>query len=248
MWVSRETHQPRIVGIVQQFRFSFRFRRADESVSEFVATLRNPSAHCKFADGLSEMLRNRLVCGVSNEAMQLRLLVGTDLTFSKGPGNSSDHGDSHHKRIGFATVSESAVSQQGASPDRNQSRFNPQVLLMQEIWPQNAVQGCKWFKCGKVGHISPACRPQKAKSGQSSAREEKDSSAKSTREETLHVEAEVEYLMHYCQFRHSSLQGQCQGQWNLTEMGINTGASLSIINNKTFQVHASEAGYLGQPG
>ena len=57
---------------VQRFRFNSRFCHAEESVSEFVAALRHLTDHCKFGDGLSEMLCYSLVCGVNNEAMQRR--------------------------------------------------------------------------------------------------------------------------------------------------------------------------------
>ncbi|KAL1454687.1 hypothetical protein MTO96_043719, partial [Rhipicephalus appendiculatus] len=54
-----------------------------ESIADFVADLRRLSEHCEFGVSLEDMLRDRLVCGVRDEALQRRLLAETALDFKK---------------------------------------------------------------------------------------------------------------------------------------------------------------------
>ena len=70
---------PKPSAIVQRFRFNSRVQRPGESIADFVAELRRLSPDCEFGATLSEMLRDRLVCGVREERVQRRLLQ--ELTF-----------------------------------------------------------------------------------------------------------------------------------------------------------------------
>ena len=69
--------------IVQRFRFHTRVRKPGESVATFVAELRGLSEFCNFDNSLEKMLRDRLVCGINDPAIQKRLLAEPDLTFNK---------------------------------------------------------------------------------------------------------------------------------------------------------------------
>ena len=75
--------QPQPSVIVQRFNFHSRTRRTGEDVSTFVAELRRLSGHCNFGTALNDMLRDRLVCSISDQRIQRRLLAEPDLTFDK---------------------------------------------------------------------------------------------------------------------------------------------------------------------
>ena len=49
----------------------------------FVAELRKIAQYCDYGDVLSDMLRDRVVCGLANKAVQRRLLQEPTLTFEK---------------------------------------------------------------------------------------------------------------------------------------------------------------------
>ena len=70
-------------AIVQQFRFHSRTQKEGETVAEFIADLRKLSEHCKFANTLDDMLRDRLDCGIRDARIQRRLLAEPDLTLKK---------------------------------------------------------------------------------------------------------------------------------------------------------------------
>ena len=77
-------HNPKPSVIVQQFKFHSFFRKQGQSVANFVVELRQLSVHCDFGAVLDDMLRDRLVCGINNDAIQRRLLgETTPLSFKK---------------------------------------------------------------------------------------------------------------------------------------------------------------------
>ena len=67
---------------VQRFKFHTRCRRQGESVATYVSELRVLAEHCHVTD-LEEMLRDRLVCGISDDKTQNRLLSEAKLTYKK---------------------------------------------------------------------------------------------------------------------------------------------------------------------
>ena len=66
---------------------------AGGSVAQFVAELRRLATRCDFGEYLTEALRDRLVCGLSSEPAQRKLLgEGGALTFRKSHRDSADDG------------------------------------------------------------------------------------------------------------------------------------------------------------
>ncbi len=66
--------------IVERCKFHTIFRRVGESVATFVSELRSLLEFCNFGDTLEVMIRDRIVCGINDEAMQKRLLAEPKLT------------------------------------------------------------------------------------------------------------------------------------------------------------------------
>ena len=69
--------------IVERYKFHSRVRKAGESIATFVAELRSLSEYCNFGALLDDMIRDRLVCGVNDAAIQKRLLAEPAPTYSK---------------------------------------------------------------------------------------------------------------------------------------------------------------------
>ena len=81
--IVQKHHDPKPSVIVQRYRFNTCYCRVGESVSTYVAELRQLSNHCDFGPSLQQMLRDRLVCGIEDPKIQRRLLAEPDLTFDK---------------------------------------------------------------------------------------------------------------------------------------------------------------------
>ena len=69
--------------IAEQFKFHSRVRQAGELIATYVAELRLLSEYCNFDVTLDDMLRDCLVRGMNNGAIQKHLLAQTDLTYKK---------------------------------------------------------------------------------------------------------------------------------------------------------------------
>ena len=76
-------HNPKPSVVVQRFKFNTRVRQGGESIAKFVAELQQLSEFCELGETLSDMLRDRLVCGIGDTQIQRRLLAEPELTLSQ---------------------------------------------------------------------------------------------------------------------------------------------------------------------
>jgi len=74
---------PKPSPIVKRYEFNSRCQREGESIATYVAELRKTAEHCDYGAVLNDMLRDRLVCGMSSRGIQRRLLMEHSLTFEK---------------------------------------------------------------------------------------------------------------------------------------------------------------------
>ena len=79
----QEHHQPTPSAIVQRYKFNSQTQGTGETVATFIAKLRSLAEHCQFGQTLDAMLRDGLVCGISNGCVQRWLLAKPDLTLKK---------------------------------------------------------------------------------------------------------------------------------------------------------------------
>ncbi|XP_036338916.1 uncharacterized protein LOC118748513 [Rhagoletis pomonella] len=73
---------PKPNEIVQRFAFHKRHQNSGETIADFVKDLRKLSEHCGFME-LDNMLRDQIVCGVTDEALQKRLFSEPRLDFKR---------------------------------------------------------------------------------------------------------------------------------------------------------------------
>ena len=76
-------YSPKPSEIVERYKFHSRSRKPEESVSEYIAELRRLSEHCNFGNNLDSSLRDRIVCGINDPAIQKKLLSETNLDLKK---------------------------------------------------------------------------------------------------------------------------------------------------------------------
>ena len=74
---------PKPLVIAERFRFHKRGQEEVVSVTMFMAALRKLDEHWEFGDVLNDTLRDRLVCGLRNEAAPKRFLPERTLTLEK---------------------------------------------------------------------------------------------------------------------------------------------------------------------
>ena len=71
--------KPKALVIAERFRFYQRNQQAGESVMRYLVVLEHLTGRCEFGTFLDEALRDKLVCGLRNKAIQKRLLSEKNL-------------------------------------------------------------------------------------------------------------------------------------------------------------------------
>jgi len=72
---------PKPSPIVKRYEFNVQVQGEGESIATYVAKLPKITEYCQYGDVLSNMLRDRLVCGIKEKTIQRQLLRETALTF-----------------------------------------------------------------------------------------------------------------------------------------------------------------------
>ena len=140
--------KPRPSAIVQRYKFNTRGQQHGESVACFVAGLRHIAHECNFGDQLLDMLCDRLVCGLTSERMQRRLLSEPNLTFE----------NAFSIAIAMETADKNAseLQTQFSTAGGEHSDTKMATEQVNKISREKAKIDC-WF-CEKYGHREDECR------------------------------------------------------------------------------------------
>ncbi len=144
-------YEPAPSAIVQRFKFNTRSRDPGESIAAFITALRELAEHCQYGASLKEMLRDRLVCGVSHETIQKRLLGEKDLTYDRAYtvalAIEAAERDTKNLKAG-ARGTEDLSQHQVLYQGKGKPPDIPPVL--------GSGKAC--YRCGAGNHLAPACR------------------------------------------------------------------------------------------
>ena len=136
--ILQEHLNPKPLVIAEQFRFHNRNQKTTESIPEYMAALRRLSEHCQFGDGLSDALRDRLVCGLKHEVTQKRLLTERELT--------------------LARALEIAISMETAAKDALElQKKTTSECTVNKIVTKRPERMPACYRCGKTSHSPDTC-------------------------------------------------------------------------------------------
>ena len=167
-------YKPKVITIFERYKFYNRKQEVGESVSQFVAGIREAASTCDFKTNLNEMLRDRLVVGIRDEATQRALLTEVNLTLNKAieVANAREAAAKDVKEMGKGSGSINLVSRKNFST-KPKPNFHPVKSNNQNknSAPKNPCNGCggrHWkrdcpfkdaecHKCNQKGHIKKVC-------------------------------------------------------------------------------------------
>ena len=135
--------------IVERFKFHSRSRNPGELIATFVAELRSLAKFCNFGDTLETMIRNRLVCGINDIAIQKCLLTEPNLTYPKA--------------IEIAQATETAAQslhELRSKPEAGRASPKSVIHCTTASSPSSTESSSSivCFCCGRVGHMVARCR------------------------------------------------------------------------------------------
>ena len=168
--VLKKHFEPKNVIIAEWLKFHHRDQAEGESITKYIAVLRNIATHCSFGDNLNEALRDRFVCGIHSEAIQKRLLTVSDLTFAKvveiSEGMETAAITCQVVKCKVLTtgliqqVTDSALKRKWAVKD-NYYRRCYRCGRENHIAPDCKFKNAICYDCGKGGHIASVCYSRK---------------------------------------------------------------------------------------
>ena len=158
-------YEPKPIVIAERFHFHQRSQAMGESVADYMAELRRLTTHCAYGTHLNEALRDRLVCGLTNVAIQKRLLGEVDLTLEKAMEIAQ----------GMEAAEKNAKTLKGKDPAVHAVNPGGTTKCFRCAKPGHDPKECRHrdaecHKCKKKGHIAPACRSSKPSNPKSSQR------------------------------------------------------------------------------
>ena len=167
--------------IAHRLRFYNRTRRPLESVALFHEELCRLADRCTFGDVRDDMLRDRLVCGINNHAIQLRLLAEDNLTYVRVlqiaiamellPAADADSGPQQETTPETLETPDTSVA---LDDDVNPKQQRPNYVRRHKVcWRCGKInhqpkrcrfKDTKCHACGQCGHLSRVCtNPKKEK-------------------------------------------------------------------------------------
>lgn len=232
---------PKPSVVMQRCKFNARYQGKDETIATYVAALRQLSEFCQFGDGLNERLRDRIVEGVHNEKIQLRLLAEPDLTYERSLQLAQAMETAEHDRRQMKGGQEDKLFYHHGKPKKPRS---PKVECYR-CGGGHLATACR-FKdtecrnCGKKGHIARACRSKKKEGGDPKP----PKPPKSASHRAHYVEAQDGPFENEDQaYAMFTLTDQSSQPYTTTvdvcgqrlRMEIDTGASWSIMSEETYR-------------
>ena len=240
--------EPKAVVIAERFRFYRRNQEAEETIAEFVATLRKLAAECKFENFLEQALRDRLVCGLRDETIQRRLLSEADLTLENAIriAQSMESAGAEVRKLKDPAASVFRMKFAGSSSNVNGKSPDTKKLPCYRCGRNHPGVPCKFkeatcHRCGKVGHIAPVCRSKKKVPGGVQKTSPFPPGKATIEGKTDYLPAEQEDLLesdpmhniHSASSTLSPIRVSMDVNQKPLEFEVDTGAAVSVISAET---------------
>ena len=138
-----EHHNSAPSVILQHFKFAFQRQKPGESITTFLSELRRLSEHCSYGEMLDEMLHDRVVCSITDDRLQPRLLAEPKLTLKKAVELAQAQ----------ETADQGAQHLQQKQPQSGQ--LNNLTKSLQPGAPQHRQVTC--HRCRGINHLATEC-------------------------------------------------------------------------------------------
>lgn len=152
--ILQEHFSPKASEVVSRFKFHSRIRNQSESVATYLSELRKLAETCNFGNYLTDMLRDRLVCGIADERIQRLLLTEKELTLDKAYKVCiAEETASHDTNVLKGEHVNKIASQKEKKPT---STFARSSKSFEKKFTPTKKKKC--YRCGDESHLAPRCK------------------------------------------------------------------------------------------
>ena len=238
--VMNEHQNPKLLVIMERYKFNKRDRQPGESIPFYVTELKRLSEHYDFVVTLEDMIRNRLVCGVRSPKIQQHLLAETELSFdwalkiasamerAKKNVCNIEGSSELEKMEGLNKVQEKHNKFEEMGNKKGQDCFRCGGYHFQS---QCSFKNAKCHNCGKIGHILRKCQKSRERDNQKTFQ-----NSNHVLEEESNANSDLFHIYKNMNGKPKQLLVKVNLNVHLVEFEVDTGASLTVINSKTFDI------------
>ena len=249
-------YHPTPSSFISRYKFHTRIRQPGESIGVYVAQLKEIGQFCAFGEDLDNSVRDRLVIGVNDTRIQCRLLQETDLTFKKAfeIAQSMELSDQE-----LSLLQKGASSKDPTINRVHKPRFqSPSVTCYRCGDNHHTANTCRFRhstcrSCGKLGHIAKVCRSKPKAQAQAQPPDHKSKKhAEKTHSVTVENITTTSPPPNSSPSKNISSNSEAYSMFPMSKSGtrpiilsvkildkilqmeLDTGASLSLISEETF--------------
>ena len=150
---------PERLVIAERFRFNKRDQLSGETVSEYVVALKDLARTCNFGAFLDQALRDRLVCGLTDNACQKDILSKKVETFKDccDLATAAESANSNLKQFQGPSSVNKVYPTSKRDHGRPKGKGKPKSKQYQQSQDQTPRKLFKCWRCGDVRHKPEAC-------------------------------------------------------------------------------------------
>ena len=235
--------QPPPSEIMQRYRFNTRVRHSHETVSTYLAQLKQLAEYCNYGDSLPMMLQDRLVCGIAQQQWQKRLLVEDDLTYNKAVKLllSMESADQDILNLSSGSKQVNRLSRGKPNPPK-QAQQSRGVPTCYRCGNKHKATDCpfkeaEYHFCHKKGHLAAVCRTKQKRQERKKSQPgtPPSSGTHQVTETVLDTETPEQYDLYYiCPKDKSAFTVYVNLNQIPLCMEVDTEAALSLISKTTY--------------
>ncbi|XP_039761434.1 uncharacterized protein K02A2.6-like [Pararge aegeria] len=229
-------YSPKPNEISMSFKFYKRDQKRSESVSDFIADVRKLSSKCNFTD-LERMLRDKLVCGMSDSRLQYELLKKDNLRYQDVvDAMLASESAGRDVRMIHATASNSSGATADAATPAPEAGEPMDVNAVQPT-PSRMCYRCGSRHPGECRFLNAICRYCKKRGHIEKICIKKN---KTNNKRDINLTEEDDHLNGIYSIRSTARVPPYEVEVIIADvrvrMQVDTGASFSLVNERTWNV------------